>query len=137
MTNSFAFYVSVLCKQFPQYCSERLSEMNVIYGQLFIIIFIGKKKVCSSKEISLALRLDAGYLTRTISKLIENGFLIQKKSEKDKRANIISLTTKGRQIFEKSHDLFQEWDKLILGSLTDREKQPLVELVQKIIFSSK
>ena len=94
MTESFAFYVSVLRKYFTQYCTEKLAEINVTYGQLFILIFVGKKETCSPKEISLALKLDAGHLNRTLSKLIENGLLKQKKSTKDKRANIISLTPK-------------------------------------------
>lgn len=41
--DSFAFYISVLRKKFTQYCSGRLAEMNVTYGQLFILIFVGKK----------------------------------------------------------------------------------------------
>ena len=94
MTESFAFYVSVLRKYFTQYCTEKLAEINVTYGQLFILIFVGKKETCSPKEISLALKLDAGHLNRTLSKLIENGLLKQKESTKDKQANIISLTPK-------------------------------------------
>lgn len=135
MTESFAFYVSVLRKYFTQYCTEKLAEINVTYGQLFILIFVGKKETCSPKEISLALKLDAGHLNRTLSKLIENGLLKQKKSSKDKRANIISLTPKGREAFEMSHNLFWEWDSVILNPLSDNEKQNLMELMKKIAFS--
>lgn len=43
MTDSFAFYITLLRKQFTKYCSERLNEIGVSYGQLYIIIYIGKK----------------------------------------------------------------------------------------------
>ena len=135
MTESFAFYVTVLRKLFTQFCTEKLAEINVTYGQLFILIFVGKKETCSPKEISLALKLDAGHLNRTLSKLTENGLLKQKKNEKDKRANIIGLTPKGQKAFEMSHDLFYEWDKVILNPLSDNEKQNLMELMKKIAFS--
>lgn len=32
MTDSFAFYITLLRKQFTKYCSERLYEIGVSYG---------------------------------------------------------------------------------------------------------
>lgn len=132
LIESFAFYISVLRKQFTSYCFEKLSKMDVTYGQLHIIIFVGKKKKCSPKDISIALKLDAGHLNRTLSKLIENDLIVKQKNTNDKRSNIVSLTTKGNQVFELSHSLFQEWDNKILSSLSDSDKQKLMELIKKI-----
>lgn len=129
--DSFAFYISVLRKKFTQYCSGRLAEMNVTYGQLFIIIFVGKKGKCSPKEISISLGLDPGHLNRTISKLEEHGLLLQKKNEQDRRAKILSLTDKGRQVFEMSHDLFYQWDEIVLEALSDAERLELLRLLKK------
>ena len=97
MTETFAFYISVLRKEFTKYCSETLSELNVTYGQLFILIFVGKKEKCSPKTLSTILKLDAGQLNRTILNLTKNGFLIQEKNQQDRRANILSLTDKGNK----------------------------------------
>lgn len=132
MADSFAFYITVLRKQFTAYCFEKLSKMGVTYGQLFILIFVGKRGKCSPKEISLALKLDAGHLNRTLSKLVQNEFLLHQKNEKDKRANVISLAAKGREVFKKSHELFEEWDEAALSPLTDCEKQSLMELLKKL-----
>lgn len=129
--DSFAFYISVLRKKFTQYCSGRLAEMNVTYGQLFILIFVGKKGTCSPKEISISLGLDPGHLNRTISKLEEHGLLLQKKNEQDRRAKILSLTDKGRQVFEMSHDLFYQWDEIVLEALSDAERLELLRLLKK------
>lgn len=134
LIESFAFYISILRKQFTAYCSEKLSEMDVTYGQLYIIIYVGKKKECSPKDISLSLNLDAGHLNRTLSKLIENDLIIQKKNDHDRRSNVVSLTDKGKEVFEISHNLFQEWDKIILSSLEDSDRQKLMELIKKITF---
>ena len=132
---SFAFYISVLRKKFVTYCSEKLAEVGVTYGQLYIIIYIGRKKECSPKEISTFLNLDAGHINRTLSKLIENGFIIQKKNTKDRRANIVSLTEKGKEVFEMSHNLFKEWDKEILSSLEDDEIEKIMDVMKKITFN--
>lgn len=57
MTDSFAFYIMLLRKQFTKYCSERLNEIGVSYGQLYIIIYIGKKRSCSPSEISRGFKI--------------------------------------------------------------------------------
>lgn len=137
MIDSFALYVSFLKKQFSNYCSKRLMEKGVTFSQLFIIIFVGKKESCTPKEISQGLNLDAGHLNRTINKLVENDILIQEKNENDKRSNIITLSDKGREVLEMSYTLFYEWDNILLDCLDENEKEMLIKIMRKIVFSAK
>lgn len=137
LIDSLSFYISFLRKNFTEFCSEKLSEMGLTYGQVFIIIFIGKNESCSPKDISKALNLDAGHLNRTLSKLIENNFILQKKNEKDKRANIVTLTSKGQEVFKRSYSLFDEWDDLVLSSFTNDERDQLMTLIKKVVLSQK
>ena len=136
MTNSLAFYISLLRRNFIRYCSGKLSEMNVTYSQLFILLFIEKKGACSPKEISAALKLDAGLLNRTLAKLAAGGFLSQVKNEKDRRGVIVSLTPSGHQVFQKSRELFYQWDRIVSSSLTDAEKKQLEDLLKKLALGS-
>lgn len=137
MIDSFALYVSFLKKQFSQYCSKRLMEKGVTFGQLFIIIFVGKKGSCTPKEIRQGLNLDAGHLNRTINKLVENNILIQEKNKNDKRSNIITLSDRGKEVLEMSYTLFYEWDNILLNSLETSEREILLKIMRKIVFSSK
>ena len=137
LIDSLSFYISFLRKNFTEFCSEKLSEMGLSYGQVFIIIFIGKNESCSPKDISKALNLDAGHLNRTLSKLIENNFILQKKNENDRRANIVTLTSKGQEVFKRSYSLFDEWDDLVLSSFTNDEREQLITLIKKLVLSQK
>ena len=137
LIDSLSFYISFLRKNFTEFCSEKLSEMGLSYGQVFIIIFIGKNEACSPKDISKALNLDAGHLNRTLSKLIENNFILQKKNENDRRANIVTLTSKGQEVFKRSYSLFDEWDDLVLSSFTNDEREQLITLIKKLVLSQK
>ncbi|MBD7914788.1 MarR family transcriptional regulator [Clostridium sp. Sa3CUN1] len=135
MIDSLSFYISYLRKNFTDFCSEKLSEIGVTYGQVFIIIYIGKNECCSPKDISKALNLDAGHLNRTLSKLIESDFILQTKNENDKRANILTLTSKGQEVFKRSYSLFDEWDDLVLSSFTNDERDQLMKLIKKAVLS--
>lgn len=131
---SFAFYISVLRKYFLEYCTEKLSEFDITYGQLFVLIYISKTTQCSPKEITEYLKLDAGHLNRILGKLIEKDCIEQRKSEEDKRVKIVTLTENGKNIVDKSRQFFYEWDREVLAELDDTSHQELMELMKKIIF---
>lgn len=133
-TESFAFYIAMLRKHFVAYCTEKLAELEVTYGQLFILIYIGKKKECSPKEISEYLRLDAGQLNRTLAKLTEKKLIDQRKNSSDKRANIVNLTEQGDRIVEESRNLFYTWDDTILSGMEEDRRQKLMESMKMLIL---
>lgn len=132
-SESFAFYIAVLRKYFVSYCAEKMNELQITYGQLFVLIYISKKKECSPKEITEYLKLDAGQLNRTLVKLMEKNLIIQRKNSKDKRANIVSLTKDGMKLVEESHRLFYTWDEQVLSHIDDTSRQELMELMKKLV----
>lgn len=133
---SLAFYIAVLRKYFISYCSDRVAQLGVTNGQLFILIYISKKKKCAPKEISSYLRFDAGQLNRTLSKLIEKNLIIQKKNENDRRANVLELTEQGKKVVESSRDLFYEWDEQILSHLTIEQRQQLLDQLHNLVHQT-
>lgn len=137
LLDSFAFCVSVLRKRFAAFCTDRLSQMDVTYGQLYIILFLGKRECCSPKDISTALHLDAGHLNRTLAKMATENLIVQTKSTVDKRATVVQLTEHGQKVYENSRNLFQEWDATTLEMLTEEEKKTLLQLLRKVVFYKK
>lgn len=129
---SLAFYISVLRKQFLAYCSQRFSELGITHSQLFVLIYIGKRSVCSPKEISEFLKLDAGQLNRTLHRLAEIRLITQEKDPYDRRAHIVSLTKTGEKVFEESYNLFFEWDQIALSQINEADRQYLMKLMRII-----
>ena len=93
--DSFAAQVSALRRQFVGYCTQQLAQVGVTYGQVYILICIGKRGACSPKEIGQVLGLDGGHLNRTLAKLAEGGFVEQEPDPRDRRARVVRLTPKG------------------------------------------
>lgn len=131
MKDTLTYWMILYKKRFTYYCQQELMKMNMTYGQLFIVIYIGKHENCSPKELGEALHLDAGHVNRTLHKLIENGFIIQKKNPLDKRANILKLTDQGYEAFCRSYQMFFEFDDIMLEKLDDEERQLLIQLLKK------
>ena len=72
--------------------------------------------------------MDWGHSQRTVLKLVESGFLNR---EKDGRAYRLTLSDKGRQAFEASHQVFFDWDEEALSNLTPEERTQLMALLFK------
>lgn len=131
-TSSFAYQVADLKREFTLFCSERLQEMGLSIGLMFFVLYIGKHANCSPGELSEAIRMDTGHTTRSIDKLVKDGFVQKKRSEIDKRSQELALTEKGEKAFEKIYSLFRQWDQIKLKELSEEEQKTLCSLLEKM-----
>lgn len=136
MNQTLAYYATLLRKDFTNYCNQKLAEEGLSQGQLYFILYIGRHANCSPKELAQALHMDAGHTTRTLTKLAQDGFLVQKKSKADGRAHTLLLTEKGDAAFRMSHELFTQWDKQVLSPLPAEEQATLMALLSKLISTN-
>ena len=135
MNKTLAYYVTLLRKDFADYCNQKLAETGLMQGQLYFILYIGRHANCSPKELVQALHMDAGHTTRTLAKLAQDGFLVQKRSKTDGRSHTLLLTEKGEASFFMSHELFAQWDQEVLCKLSTEEQATLMALLSKLLFA--
>ena len=77
---------------------------------------------------TIDLNLDWGYSQRSVTKLVEEGFLTREKSG---RCYHLNLSDKGQQAFEVSHQVFFDWDEQVLSALSLQEREQLFTLLAK------
>lgn len=129
---TLAYFVTLLRKDFTSYCNQKLQELELSQGLLFFILYIGRHPGCSPKELTEALHMDTGHVTRSLSKLEESGFLLQKCNPIDRRSHILQLQEKGAEAFRISHELFTNWDNEIMNELSEESRAQLLTLLEKI-----
>ena len=126
---TLAYYSSVFYRDFVAYTAKKLQSMGLHYGLLFFVVYIGKHPGASPSEMTSALHVDWGHSQRSITKLVEDGFMTK---EKQGRSYVLNLTPKGQQAFELSHQVFADWDAQRLSGLTQAERETLMGLLGKI-----
>lgn len=129
MMQSLAFHVSVLRKDFSNYCGEKLGEMGLTPGLLYFVTYVARHPGCSPKELARALKMDNGHTARSITKLAEGGFLVQEPNPKDRRAHVLKLTPKGETAARESRELFYRWDEEVTAVLTPEQREQLMSLI--------
>lgn len=128
MFQTLAYYATVFHRSFTAYTTQRLQQLGLNFGSLFPVIYVGKHPGCTQAELTAALGLDWGYSQRTVTKLVEEGFLTREKSG---RAYHLDLSPKGQQAFQVSHQVFFDWDEQALTALDEKEREQLFALLAK------
>lgn len=128
MFQTLAYYVTVFHRGFAAYTTRRLQELGLHFGALFPVIYVGKHPGCTQAELTEALGLDWGYSQRTITRLVEEGFLTR---EKRGRAYHLELSPRGQEAFQVSHQVFFDWDEQALTALDEHEREQLFALLAK------
>lgn len=129
MSHTLAYHTTVLHRAFSAYTTSRLQALGLSFGSLFLVIYVGKHPNCTQAQLTAALGLDWGYSQRSVTRLVQEGVLIR---QKQGRAYHLSLSEKGRQAFDVSHQVFFDWDEQALSALSDGERQQLLALLAKI-----
>jgi DNA-binding MarR family transcriptional regulator/GNAT superfamily N-acetyltransferase len=83
-------------------------------------------------ELTKALDLDAGYLSRLLAKFEKRGLIARKASGTDARQSHLSLTARGRQIFDPLDVKSQEHAAAMLSKLSSRDQKLLVDAMHTI-----
>ena len=130
MFQTLAYYATVLHRSFTSYTTQRLQQLGLNFSSLFPVIYVGKHPGCTQAELTSALGLDWGYSQRSITKLVEDGFLMREKSG---RAYHLDLSPKGQEAFAVSHQVFFDWDRQTLTALSEAEREQLFSLLAKAI----
>ena len=102
-----------------------LQEARVIYE-------IAQRPRCSATELTRALGLDAGFLSRTLKALQRRGILARTPSKADRRTSEIELTATGRKAFAALDARSRKDVGRLLGRLGENERAAVVGAMTRI-----
>ena len=127
---TLSYYITMLYRSFYSFTGERLQKVELNFGLLFFIVYIGKKPGCTPSELTQKLALDWGHSQRCVNRLVADGFITKEKSG---RHYLLHLTERGQEAFEAAHRVFFDWDSTFMTNLNAEEKEQLLALLQKAV----
>ncbi len=131
MKETLAFQIVALYRDFLTYTTNELKKLGLNFGQIPLILYVGKHPDCMQADLTKALNLDWGYSQRSIAKLVDTGFMTKAYKEK-KSCNCLHLTENGKQAFDVCHSVFNAWDKIKLQDFSEEEKANILTLLKQI-----
>lgn len=110
-----------------------LSELGIHRSQHHVLMHLSKEDCCpSQKALAEHFKISPAAVAVTLKKLEENGYISRSSPKDDIRLNSITLTDKGRDIVNKSRQLFDETDYAMFEDFTQEDYTRLEECLRKM-----
>ena len=114
--------ISILHNQKNSYMNVQAITLKIIYEENNI----------KQEDLNKRLQIDKSAVTRILKTLEDKGFIIKKTSKEDKRNHVLSLTSKGKELYPKIKDVIKETTEMMIKDIDQNELILLEELLLKM-----
>lgn len=124
--------VGIIYRHTRMYYNHELGKLGLGSGDHIFILKLSEKEGITQNEITGRLHFDKAHTARTIVKLMEQGYVIKKIDENDKRAYRLFLTQKGKEIIPQIKKIMKNWTETLMADLGERDRDKLYKMLLKI-----
>ncbi|MCX7780083.1 MAG: helix-turn-helix domain-containing GNAT family N-acetyltransferase [Negativicutes bacterium] len=96
-------------------------------AEVRVMLEIDQAGQCTARDLVKLLDIDPGYLSRMLQRFVKEKLITKTASTTDGRANVLSLTDKGRQTFRQLSDASTRQIVSLLQDMPDNAQMRLVE----------
>ena len=107
--------------------TEEFSDMT--NNDMHIVEAIGLGEAKRSSEVAKLMSVTTGTLTRAVDGLVEHGYVVRTRSDKDKRVVYLTLTERGKAAYEQ-HKRFHE--EMIANAKANLSEEELAILIRSL-----
>jgi MarR family transcriptional regulator, temperature-dependent positive regulator of motility len=100
------------------------------FASLFCIAHLGSS---TASDIVQLTGIPKNSVSRAVKSLTDDELVTSTSDESDGRKAILTLTARGRKVFDRVHELFLERQQQMLAPLTGQERRELDRLLTKLV----
>ena len=102
LENQLCFPLYACAKEVVRRYTPLLEPLGLTYTQYIAMMVMWEHKSISVRDMGILLFLDSGTLTPMLKKMEKAGWITRKRSERDERMVMLSITERGEQLQEKA-----------------------------------
>ena len=95
--------------------------------QRHVLLEVGRRKEITLVDLADALGLDTSTLSRTVNSVVTSGLVSRVLNPKDRRYVLISLTGRGKTVFETLERASDDFYRRVFRSLPEKKERQVVE----------
>ena len=130
-------YITKISRNLDLYKRKNKEMDDFSSSEEMSLHLIRHNKGISQERLSKLLGLDKALITRIVKKLIDQGLVDRKKSQKDKRAYELYPTDKAEAFKKDIVDLEDNYYRLVFSVFSKEEKEQFLSLLTKVYTKSK
>lgn len=125
--------LSCLHRHGHMYLHREFSPWALGSGSHYFLLILSHHDGLTQAELTEVLHLDKANTTRTIKKLLEDGYVHKQQDPHDHRAVRIYLTDKGRSLVPKIRSILHNWTDILTIGMLPSEKKDSLRLLKKMV----
>ena len=139
LDNQICFRLYTAARLVAQAYTPMLPALGITYPQYLVLMVLWEKDNQPVNDIAHRLLLETNTVTPLLQRMEKLGIVSRKKGEQDKRQQIVSLTSKGKQLEEEAFaTILSGWDQQLSGCSLKQEDYPrLAQELDSIINTLK
>ena len=131
-TDCVCFKLAKASQTAIRFWSRKVADLNITVVQAMILRFLFEQDDITSRELGERTMLDSATLTGVIDRLESVELVRRDHNPKDRRAILLRLTNRGKEIGEKLDGMMEEANREFLSDFTDEEGTALKGYLDRI-----
>ena len=120
-TESVGTQINIAARSMKNQLEKELAALGISPSQWMVMMALGEKDHQVQTDIARMVNLDNATVTRIIDKLAETGLLERAQDKDDRRAQIVSITVKGKAADRKWNSVGQTVNEKATSGLKKQE----------------
>lgn len=125
-------WISLIYRYGQNFIGQELKKLDIGSGQYIFITALYHKDGVNQEEISEYLKIDKGTTARAIKKLEEQGYIIRKEDDNDKRAYKVYLTDKALYVKPEICKAMKKWTNILSEGFDEEEKELTLSFLERM-----
>ncbi|MBO0124750.1 MarR family winged helix-turn-helix transcriptional regulator [Agrobacterium sp. OT33] len=134
---SAIYLATKMAREFTMTLQKRAAALGFSPGQFPILIELWHEEGLTQRQLLDRIDVEQATLANTLSRMERDGLIIRKSHPSDRRAQIIELTQRGRDLEANAIAATEATEDLLLKDFRRFERQLLLEYMRRAIESAK
>ncbi len=132
MTEHITTFISRLEKCGRRYRKKRFESLGIRGKHYSYILTVCNNPGISQEQLGSKILIDKGNVARELAYLEEQGLIIRKVSDHDKRVTEVYPSEKAKELVPKIVAVLDSWNDILTDSLSLTEKETLINTLEKL-----
>lgn len=135
--DSATYLAAQLAKTFSKALNRRAAALGFSPGQFPVLLELWNEDGLTQRQLLDRVDIEQATLANTLARMERDGLIERKQHPRDRRAQIIELTERGRELEQQAISASKATDDAILAGLLRFERQLLLEYMGRAIDAAK
>jgi len=113
--------------------ANRIKSLELYPGQEMMLLSLAEKQPCSQNDLVKYLCVDHSTVTISLARMEKSGLIAKERSAEDKRVTLVTLTSKGMALADKTKLLLTQIEAQLKANLSDDDLRVFSRVTQTIM----